>query len=708
MSDNKEENKLAPFKFLGFVFERSSDNINFPTTCPFSDKEGKLYVNSETGQWISYTSDKRGNIITFLRLYYELCLEHTTEQELTSVCEDRKLPMQAIKGQIAFNPLTQKYMIPTKNFDGFVINLTSWHPSNKKPLKIPGVPVSIIGLDKLKDNDKEVYICEGEWDVIAMTWLISAVGKDAVVVGVPGATIFKDAWIGFFQRKNIVVCFDNDKAGFDGQQKIADKIRPLATKMQFLIWSELIRPKYDVRDLIIEHGSSPNYTPPKLLKLIKIVEAMLHSQTQYERDKGYDGGDLSKQDRKDLKIPDRFELEAVYQKHLKMKHTKDIAIMFGTLFANKLKGDPVWLFLVAPPGGSKTELLMTLNKSPYIETVSTLTPAALVPGMRIEAGKPDPSLLKKIDGKVLIVKDMTTMLSMQPLQRDEIFGVLRDAYDGYVEKWFATHKKSYVTHFGIIAGVTPALDAYNSIMTTMGARFINWRIGTDDTVQDHREKIKKAMENVNEEEQMRAELQEIAYRFLEQKMSDTLPRVPEDIEYKIISMAMFTSALRASIVKDKYTQEQLAPIFKEVGTRLAKVFLKLCYGLCQYYQKGIVDEEIISLLREICLDTCPSIILNLVSKIHQECQETPDGTASINTLHKHLNCSKSTVFRIVADLELQNVLEKVSGEERVITKYKLTEEIKSLVDGGDIFKDTIKAKFYWTLKSRKKEPTLDT
>lgn len=698
----RDESKLAPFKFLGLTFGKASDNINYPTTYPFSEKEGKMYVNCETGQWNSFTSNKQGNIITFLREYYELCLNHTTEDDLQAVCEDRKLPMQAIKGEIAYNPLTNKFLIPSRNIEGFVVNLTSWSPMYRKPMRVPGIGVSLIGLEKLKDSDKTIYMCEGEWDVIALTWFLKAIGNDSAVIGVPGVTTFKDIWIGYFQRKNVNVIYDNDKAGFDGQQKVASKIRTVARKLQFLIYPELTKTKYDIRDMIIEHGAYPDYTPASMKKLLIRVESMMFPQTQYERDSstGNAGSSTSaaatfaKKD-SDVKVPKREELEMMFKRHLKMKHTKDIAIMFATCFANKYKGDPVWLFLVAPPGGSKTELLMTLSKSPYIETTSTLTPAALVPGYRAQEGKVDPSLLKKVDGRMLVVKDMTTMLSMQPIMRDEVFGLLRDAYDGYVEKWFATHKKSYTTHFGMIAGVTPAIDAYNSVMTTMGARFIHWRIGVDDTIQDHRDKIKKAMSNVNEEEKMRNELQEVSYRFLEKPIPEEMPKCSEEVEYKIISMAMFTSAIRASIIKDKYSQEQMAPIFKEVGTRLAKVFLKLAFGLCIYYDKAEIDDEVLQLLREVCVDTCPSIILNLVMKIYQECSDSPSGDCSISRMDKFLNVSKSTVFRIAGDLELQCIIEKSGGEERVASRYKLTSEITDLIHQSELFKENPKNKFFW-------------
>lgn len=701
---DKEIDYLAPFKFLGLTFGKASDGINFPTTCPFSEKENKLYVNQKTGQWNSFTSNKHGNVLTFMREYYALCLEHTTIEDLMLAVENRKLPLQAIQGFIAYNPLSDKYLIPTKDLEGNICNVTSWHPNYKTPLKMPNVPVSLIGLEKLKGNDKTIYLCEGEWDVIALTWFFKATQRiDAVVIGVPGANTFKDVWIPYFNKREAYVIFDNDKAGYDGQQRVADKIRSVVSKVQFLLFPELTKTKYDIRDMIIELGMYPNYNIQDLKKLSDIIDNLCQNLTQHEKDSGV--SEFKPKFVVDTVIPTRIELETMFMKHLKLKTTKDIAIIFSTCFANMLKGDPVWLFLIAPPGGTKTEFLMTLSKSPYIETVSTLTPAALVPGIRLGDGRPDPSLFKKVHNRMLIVKDMTTMLSMNPVARDEIFGLLRDAYDGYVEKWFATHKKSYVTHFGCIAGVTPAIDAYNSIMTTMGARFIYWRIGTTETPDDHREKIRKAMSNVNEEDFIREELRDISYRFLERGIPEELPIISDIDKDKIISMSMFTASLRASIIKDKYSNEQLAPVFKEVGTRLAKVYLKMAYGLCYYYDKTEVDEEILTILREVCLDTCPSIILNIVLKIQSECRLSEDNTARLAVVDKTLSVGRSTIYRIIQDLELQKVIVLVSGggADRMPVKYRLSDEIQSLMATSGISSSIpfAEKKLHWVGKSKK-------
>jgi hypothetical protein len=60
--------------------------------------------------------------------------------------------------------------------------------------------------------------------------------------------------------------------------------------------------------------------------------------------------------------------------------------MLGTVAANLLPGDPVWLGLVAPPSSAKTELLNSISGLPFVVSVSTLTLASLLSGPRDVSG----------------------------------------------------------------------------------------------------------------------------------------------------------------------------------------------------------------------------------------------------------------------------------------------------------------------------------
>src|SRR5712692_5244316 len=71
-----------------------------------------------------------------------------------------------------------------------------------------------------------------------------------------------------------------------------------------------------------------------------------------------------------------------------------VEILLAAVAANRMDGDPFWLFLVNPPSGVKTELIRALNDVEDVYPLSNLTPQTLASGF--EAKKTEPSLLLRL------------------------------------------------------------------------------------------------------------------------------------------------------------------------------------------------------------------------------------------------------------------------------------------------------------------------
>ena len=108
------------------------------------------------------------------------------------------------------------------------------------------------------------------------------------------------------------------------------------------------------------------------------------------------------------------EVEEVFKKHLLLEDINIIKVVLATVFANKVKGDPLWLLIIAPPSSAKTEIISSLNGLPEIYPLSSLTAHTLVSGM---VGDKDQSLILELDGKILALKDFTSVLSIHREQR---------------------------------------------------------------------------------------------------------------------------------------------------------------------------------------------------------------------------------------------------------------------------------------------------
>ena len=133
------------------------------------------------------------------------------------------------------------------------------------------------------------------------------------------------------------------------------------------------------------------------------------------------------------------DLKKTIHKWFYIENDTLVDIVVATYIANRLPGDPVWLIIIAPSSNTKTELLRSFygHKNAYF--ISNLTPSTLVSGLKIDKG-PEPSLLPKLNDKLVVLKDFTSVLSMRSENQQEILAQLREAYDGQYTKIFGTGK----------------------------------------------------------------------------------------------------------------------------------------------------------------------------------------------------------------------------------------------------------------------------
>jgi hypothetical protein len=175
--------------------------------------------------------------------------------------------------------------------------------------------------------------------------------------------------------------------------------------------------------------------------------------------------------------------------------------------AEKLSGDPPWVLVVGGSGAAKTETVAPLTGAGAV-TVSTITgEAALLSGTpaKSRAKQATGGLLRSIGSSgTLVVKDFTSILSMNRDTRALVLAALREIYDGHWTRNVGTDGGATLTWRGrlvVIGAVTTAWDAAHQVVSTMGDRFVLVRLRTG----DHRRAAgRQAMANVGGEVQMRA------------------------------------------------------------------------------------------------------------------------------------------------------------------------------------------------------------
>jgi hypothetical protein len=370
-----------------------------------------------------------------------------------------------------------------------------------------------------------------------------------------------------------------------------------------------------------------------------------------------------------------------YKKWLHLPDTLVLDFIFGAVIANRLPGDPLWGLLVGPSGATKTELLQTLTGAPMIATASTMTPQALISGFN-HSGAVDPSMIPKWNGKVVIFKDMTTLLAMNKIHQDEVFSILREAYDGHVEKPFGNGvHRSYDSKFGLIAGVTPIIEMFAEGHTAMGERFLRYPVLVPRTIEGKLELARRAMNNKFNEVEMRSELRDIAKEVLRYKFTDPV-EVTHEMDEKILHAAQLLANLRPTISRDNFTKEITYKPFGEMATRLAKQFQKMIYGAAQFRRLTVADDRCYELIKRIVVGTIPSRMNDLLRPMYRR---NKHASYDLSALSEYAKLPHTTTQRLLDGLCALNMLERSSYTSSLHTEWKLTEEAIMLLNISEVY-----------------------
>jgi hypothetical protein len=281
-------------------------------------------------------------------------------------------------------------------------------------------------------------------------------------------------------------------------------------------------------------------------------------------------------------------------------------IIFACSLDRKILGEPIWLFVIAVPSGSKTEILRAFREGDDFFHISSLTANSFVSGFTYtekNKKKKVEDLATQIDGKCLILKDFTSILSMAKEKRDEIIGQLRELYDGSYEKKFGNiDKKVRITSsFGLLAGVTPKIDKFHSIMGQLGERFLKLRSDFDD------EKMLEMCDlNEGKEVKMRKEISDAVVAFYNSVKIKEVKFSSEDIK-ELKKTAQFIAKIRAPDYS-RWEGDNCVEYIKtkaEKSPRVYKQIKKLCKSLCCIYDLDSPNELIMERVWRVAKDSSP-------------------------------------------------------------------------------------------------------
>jgi hypothetical protein len=269
----------------------------------------------------------------------------------------------------------------------------------------------------------------------------------------------------------------------------------------------------------------------------------------------------------------------IFREWLLLDNDIPVLAMLGTVAANMLPGDPVWLGFVAPPSSAKTEMLVTLAKVPNVELVGTLSPAGLLSGTprRQHAAGARGGLLQKIGAfGYIVLKDFGSVLSMRPDAKAEVLAALREIFDGNWTRIVGADGGK-VLHWsgkiGLLFGCTRLIDSYHGFISQLGDRFLFCRLEPNEKQFLHAAKHIGA-----KTAQMRKQLTEAVANLFATPL-----RVPQDTteeeQNKLNEIVQLAVRLRGTVERDYRTRELDNVYGAEGPARLGLTLERLLAGL---------------------------------------------------------------------------------------------------------------------------------
>ncbi len=346
------------------------------------------------------------------------------------------------------------------------------------------------------------------------------------------------------------------------------------------------------------------------------------------------------------------ELEARVRHWLLVNDPALLPVLVGAVLTHRLDGDPVWLLNVAPPGGTKSELLRALYRYPGVYPLSELTPKTFASGLEVPGGT-NPSLLARLTNEILVLKDFTTVLEMRREDRQTILAQLREIYDGRYDKTWGTGRElRWEGRLGFVAGVTPIIDKHQAAMSILGERFVLFR----PIMPDRKQLAMAALKSRGREREMREDLARAMHGFLAARGS-AMPEVSAAVLDRVATVADFVTRARSGVQRDGFRRELEYAPEPEAPTRFAKVLLSLASGIALAYDSPEITGRELGLVLRVALDCLPLIRHRVIAALVEETiTADADGRLSTSAIAGTAQFSGTAVRRALEDLQALDVV----------------------------------------------------
>lgn len=310
--------------------------------------------------------------------------------------------------------------------------------------------------------------------------------------------------------------------------------------------------------------------------------------------------------------------------------TDALDIMLATAAMAEDEGDPVWVIFISGSGNAKTEMVQAL-KGMGAEVTSAISSAGALlsaTSNKEKAADATGGLLPKLQKAgigVLVVKDFTTILSMDRNARAEVMAALREVYDGRYQRNVGTDGGKTLTWEGrlvVVGACTTAWDRAHAVISVMGNRFVLVRTDSDDDAS--REQFgMQSIDNLGSESVMREQLTAAVGGVLAGRIQPPKLTRPESLV--LVRAANLATKIRTAVETDYQGNVDDAHA-AEAPTRLAKQLAQVVRGAMAL---GIDRTRAMQLAIRCAADSVPPMLLTILRDLDGEGEYLESTAASV-------------------------------------------------------------------------------
>lgn len=347
-----------------------------------------------------------------------------------------------------------------------------------------------------------------------------------------------------------------------------------------------------------------------------------------------------------------------------------MAICLAVHLSVKLEGEPLWIYLVGAPSSGKSTICELICADGH-NTIALSKLTGLISGSR--HGQ---HIIKFLQNKCVTIKDGTLLLESTPQQLANVYGELRDIFDGSIEAKYRNGVSASFSNvtFGMIIAITERIYALN--MAALGERFLHCILET--TRETETERNSSAIRNIlsgcklsvaegNDEGDSRSFPKQRQYtsgfiNHLHSRLTneDMLrPSFTDEDCLLIQALADVVACSRANAPRKHDREEITYNSRPEASTRLVKLFSKLTLCLCYVYGVNKVTSEVRRVLCKNALDTAHGRQFDILKAITLSQQGLNKQQVAVST-----NVPLETLNRRIEDLKSMHVIAQFKETDR--------------------------------------------